>query len=574
MTFVNRFVAVLLAAAAIALLASQWRATRTENINWDEFALLSRVEQTVREGRLVGGGRPGLVVLALIPFVRNCSNSVQVIVNARQLWLAITVAYLAGVFVLILQLRQGRQHPWHGAAVAVALLVLVPVFLRWSLQVRTDQPALMFACWGGAALLASWRRLPLAAPAGILFALGYLCSQKAAYVGALVLVLFAARVAPDLRRTAREWRRGLTILSLAGASFLLTVAGFSAVVSNFYSLPATTTLEQGLNSFAYYRAAWGYRAYWGMLPSLAAHGLLLIVLIPAAFVSWQQTRRYRSALVAAGATLLLGYAIGRFHAGAFPYFWMTLGLFPAVAIGLAWEPVLDLFERSIIRGLLVGTVAVLLLIVAAPAAYALHRDTQQVQRDSLEFIERNFPLAARGFQAHSALFCRPDPSPFPTYFGGAIAGQFGGPDGPSRVQELIDEFRRRPVAFVIRLSWVAFPDTIEEFWRTHYISYRDEVMIPGRHVRGLRGASLELDVIVAGRYRWMTDGPTTARLAVDGNVVESGAVFNLDQGIHELTLLDDVGAGLVALAVVDAPQATGEAFYSAAMLREFDPRNP
>ena len=69
----------------------------TEAINWDEFALLARAEATLRFGEVEGGGRPGLVSIALIPFVADCVDSVRAVVWARAAWQVLTLAYLAGV---------------------------------------------------------------------------------------------------------------------------------------------------------------------------------------------------------------------------------------------------------------------------------------------------------------------------------------------------------------------------------------------------------------------------------------------------------------------------------------------
>src|SRR6187200_1073910 len=110
-----------LLAAALLLVVSQWRAIRTENINWDEFAFLGRVHSSIQSGKLNGGGRPGLAAVMLVPFVADCHSSVDAVVAARKLWLGFTVAYLAAVFVLVLQSTPNREYAREGAALAVAL---------------------------------------------------------------------------------------------------------------------------------------------------------------------------------------------------------------------------------------------------------------------------------------------------------------------------------------------------------------------------------------------------------------------------------------------------------------------
>ncbi|MGH9386931.1 MAG: hypothetical protein ACRD2N_21905 [Vicinamibacterales bacterium] len=75
--------AVLLAFAAL-FLASQSQAIHTENINWDEFAMVDRVQRTIRSGELIGSGRPGLVSLMLVPIVKGCQKSVDAVVSGRR----------------------------------------------------------------------------------------------------------------------------------------------------------------------------------------------------------------------------------------------------------------------------------------------------------------------------------------------------------------------------------------------------------------------------------------------------------------------------------------------------------
>src|SRR6185369_2225962 len=97
----------------------------------------------------------------------------------------------------------------------------------------------------------------------------------------------------------------------------------------------------------------------------------------------------RTVPIASWAVLVLGFAVGAFHGGAFPYFWMTLGLFPAVAIGLALGPLIDSYDQPLGRGLLVAA-AVLLIVSGVQGALRVNHDTQRVQRDALNFIDTNF----------------------------------------------------------------------------------------------------------------------------------------------------------------------------------------
>lgn len=568
----TRWGAVALVALALGIGVSQWLAIRTENVNWDEFAFLDRVQASLRSGRIQGAGRPGLAVLFLMPIVKGCSSGVETAVAARQLWFIFTVAYLAGVFALVWQALRDRRRAWQSAAAAVALLTLVPAFLRWSLQVRTDQPALMFACWGAACLLASLRRPALAAPAGLLFALGYLCTQKAAYVAALALVILVIRLTPDLDLRAARWRQGAAILLLSGAGFIATIALFGFVVSRFYEPASVTTFQGGLGTFAYYRRLFGYRAYRAMVPGLYGHLLIIAGLFGALIVSGRRALRHRSDLIASWTVLLLGLAVGVFHGGAFPYFWMTLGLFPAVAIAIGWAALTEAYGAAAGRGILVIAGA-LLVSSAAPAARALHQDTQRVQRDAESFIARNFNRDARGFQTEGALLCRSDPQPFPAYFADGAARAFGGADGRARTDAFIGEFRSRPVSFLIVHRLFAFPEAVREFWDAHYVLYKDEVMVPGREIRGRRGGRNPFEVIVPGRYRWIADAGH-APLSVGTTTLQTGETIELRADTYIVTLDGDASSGILALALGEEPQPEGAPFYAPAAIRELDPLYP
>src|SRR5262245_4050525 len=245
-----------------------------------------------------------------MPFVRDCRNSVEAVVAARSLWLALSVAYLAGVFALVAQFRRDGEAGWPSAAVAVALLACVPVFMRWSLQVRTDQPAVMFAGWGGAALLAarSHRRPWLGIASGVLFALGILCSQKAGYIGGLASILFGASLARE-RDSLRVWRREAFLLAAAAAAFVVTLAAYFGIVSIFFRPPRVATLEGQLDTFAYYRNVFGFRAYRAMLPTLGPQIWLGACAFVALIVSGRRVLTHRTALLTGWAVAFLGLAI-------------------------------------------------------------------------------------------------------------------------------------------------------------------------------------------------------------------------------------------------------------------------
>ena len=78
----------------------------------------------------------------LLPFVADCDDEIRVLRRARLLWLAITLAFLVGLAAWLAQLSDDPRARVREAALGVALLALVPAFLEWSLQLRTDQIAL------------------------------------------------------------------------------------------------------------------------------------------------------------------------------------------------------------------------------------------------------------------------------------------------------------------------------------------------------------------------------------------------------------------------------------------------
>ena len=211
-----------LAVLALAVVAARVAAVFTVAANWDEFALLDAADRTAETGVLHAGGRPGLAVIAMLPFVADCDAEMHVIRSARLAWLVLTFIFLAGLGALLAQLQPDPDRRPGDALWGVALLACVPAFLEWSTQVRSDQIALAAGSWGGAALLASRasRRAPACAlAAGCLFGLGFLASQKLVYVAALAGVLALGQL-----RLHREWRTRRELLR-----GVLCLAGFGLV---------------------------------------------------------------------------------------------------------------------------------------------------------------------------------------------------------------------------------------------------------------------------------------------------------------------------------------------------------
>ena len=235
----------LLAGALVLVLAARVAAAFTANVNWDEFALLHLADVTQTTGVLEAGGRAGLAVALLRPFVVDCNDEVEVIRRARLLWIAITATFLAGLAVWIAQLAPAARGRWRDAALGVSLLALLPAFLDSSLQVRTDQIALAGGAWGGAALLASQRRPALALAAGALFATGFLGSQKLLYVGALAALLAGGQLV--LARELRPRRDGLRVL-LCAAGFAIVVLAFQAWANLAFEVPADSPVGQPMTA--------------------------------------------------------------------------------------------------------------------------------------------------------------------------------------------------------------------------------------------------------------------------------------------------------------------------------------
>jgi hypothetical protein len=545
---------------AVLVTATHLAAIRTESVNWDELALLFRASETIRTGQLQSGGREGLAVFVLLPFVRGCTSSVEAVTQARGLWSAFTLLAVAGLFFLV---RAARGDPsWEAPALAVGLLVLVPAFLRWSLQVRTDQPALAFSLWAGVALLGARRRLAVAAVGGALFGLGYLFSQKALYVLALVLLLAAARLAA--RRLERRELAGAALFALAAAA---TVGLYRLSAPLVYETPPPVTLERGLGELALYRSLFGYRVYRAMLPTLVPHVLLTVLLVAASVRALRTRAAERGRLLVCWAVLGLGSVVGWFHGSAFPYFWMTLGLFPAVALALGWE-ILPAPLPEGRRAAVVGVAAwAMLLAASGPAAVALLTDTQAVQRRSLAFVERSFAPEDRGFHAEGALLCRADPSPFPIYFTSRIVRMYEGPEGRRQVDRLLEEFRSRPVKFMIAHRFMPFPKPVADYWKENYVLYRDEVLVPGRRMQGTRGARGHIEVPIDGRYKWWAPA---GRILLDGSPLEPGQTASLAAGSHEIEFPED-SEGILAWALEEEPAPSPTPFYNPAAVREIDP---
>jgi len=561
---------VLVAALAVLALAAQIAAVYRTNVHWDEFALLHHADTTQTTGVFESGGRPGLATLVLLPFVVDCDDEVSVARRARLLWVSFTVLFLAGLAATVAQLGSGRERFWD-ATLAVALVGLVPAFLDTSVQVRSDQIALAGGAWGAALLLASRTRPAFALAAGLAFGCGLLGSQKLAYVAVLAGLLAVGQL-----WMLREWRPGRdafrAALCVAGCG--LALAAFHLLIERSFDLPSAAparvpvsreVVAGGLSAFEFYRGTIGWSQYVEILPTLIPHALLLALLAAATPRALAGGANDRRRVGLAWAVLALGIGVALFHAAAFRYFWMTLGLFPAVGLALARRPAFAVIptEAPRNRRLLGATLAVLLVGPATLAAGMRMHDTQAVQRQSLAFVHRNFPRDAAGFHPERGLVCQAGAQPRYTYLSKQIHWLWGrGPGLRSRsTNRLIRRFREEPVVFILqsfRLN--QFPQELRSFWADHYQPYQASVFVAGRRLAGEKGEQSEFELIVPGPYRWIPlDG--SPQLAVDGQLLRPGEVQQLEPGSHLASFVEDVGAGLLVLALAEPPGEAPQRFY-------------
>jgi hypothetical protein len=538
----------------LAVLVARVIAVFTLNVHWDEFVLLERAVTALRTGELVGGGRPGLGTLILTPFAAGCRNAVETIVRARILWTGLVLAAIVALWFLLRSIIPSS--PTRGAALAagVGLWALMPQFLHSSVQVRTDQPAILFGLLGGVALLSQRREGPWAAVAGALFGVGFLFSQKLLYVGALVATLAVGKLA--MRRDWRPRREAVRAV-LAGAAFLLVVLAYREIIGRGAGSPVLLPVGSQMAAFDDYRKFFGWVYYQPLLPLLVPQAVVVLCLV---ILSTERILgagrvggRYGAELVTAWLVLALGLAVLLFHDGRFPYFYMVLGLFPATVGALVVGPVLDRLRAT------GGRMAFLLVLWIPLAGLALHRavaltnPTLRHQRASIDFVERNFPADARGYDGLNAFSCRRDPDPFPVRFVHRVHREFLGEDRSQSVEAMVEEFRARPVAFMIPPISHGYPPELWAFWDTRYVRYHGRIHVAGREVHGAPGWSGDFEVIVPGAYVWRTGAGDLGPLQVEGRLIDPGAVVLLEnQGYYTLQLPEG-GAGMFVLSLPEPP---------------------
>lgn len=529
------------------------------NVNWDEAALLQRAENLVRTGVLIGGGRPGLVTLALAPFAEACTNAVLTLVQIRHFWTAMVFASAVAFCLLFRSVLPRGRTRWVAIATGLGLWVLASHFLRFSVQVRTDQPAILLGLWAGVVLMASRRRPALALLGGALFAGGFLASQKLLYVAGLVGIVAGGW---HLVHGEVRWRRELLRVGLTVAGFGLMMVAFRTWVAPLSpGGPDLLPVSSQLRTFQFYRETSGFHYYREMLPELVSQvmvvGLLFIVTL-----DWARNRgRHGAQIAVAWVVLVAGAVVVAFHAGRFPYFYMVLGLFPASIGALVMGPMLERVDGLRQEMAVLAVVWVPLVAIAFVQLVFSLEDGQSRQRDSLAFVQANFPPEARGFNSRAAFVCRHDPDPFPVWFAEHLR-RFEGDGAEAEIAGLLAEFRSRPVQFLVEpLGWEAYPGELRDFWATRYVLYRGHVRIPGREIRGEAGRAEELEIIVPGEYRWWADEATRRPLVVGADTVPAGGVVTLSQrGVVRLGLPEG-GGGMFALSVAEPPAPDTTPFY-------------
>jgi hypothetical protein len=315
-----------------------------------------------------------------------------------------------------------------------------------------------------------------------------------------------------------------------------------------------------LSVFDFYRATIGYSQYLAVLPTLAPHLALLGAMI-AATLAMKGAHTTRLAL--AWAVVAMGVAIGAFHAAAFAYFLMTLGLFAAVALAIALPAVRATFAARWPAAVRIATPVIWAALLLGAGLHSLGlADTQAVQRESLRFVHRNFSPERAGFQPETALFCGVR-QPIGIWFSQRIYRTFEGPQRDHEIEQLIASFRAEPVHYLVqsfRLN--QFPTPVRKFWDENYQGYYGAVFIAGRRLQGDAGGDSAFDLLISAPYRWLPVGSPHA-IRIDGEPVAPGEARFLATGRHAVAFEADRTRGVLVLAVDEPPREAPLAFYKA-----------
>jgi hypothetical protein len=141
--------------------------------------------------------------------------------------------------------------------------------------------------------------------------------------------------------------------------------------------------------------------------------------------------------------------------------------------------------------------------------------------------------------------------------------------GPNAFDEFIEEFRRRPIAYIVEsYRMKQFPANVRQFWDEHYVPYAAALQVAGFRV-SKRDEALTIDVIVGGAYRWVTgrhggDGA----IRVGTALVQPGETLWLDAGKHTVSKAAPTTSGSLVLAISAAPMGEAFPFYDPRQVRQ------
>lgn len=539
----------------------------TESINWDEWGLFRRVQNAVALNRFEPAGRPGLGNVVLMPLVDGCTDPVEVARIARLAWVVFSLGYPLALWVMLRRFLSDVRGTHHRAGwdafAAVSLLVLVPLWLRWSLQVRTDQPALFFVIVAGYLMLLARRRLALAAAAGLVAMVGYLFTQKAAYAGLIIAPL----VLVHARATLEPWRKFFLRTTVFLVPFVVLYVAFTWFTDHAFVRPPRFSMDEAFSHLHHYEQALQRRLYPFLAPYMIPHFFLAAGLVATSIRDVWLRRRLRAELCAAWLVLMTSLAVVAFHTTTLGYFWMTLGLFPAVALALSLGALRQWLQEANAPHLILRAVSWLamgwLIFQCIPTARSVLEDTQSPQQEAFEFINQNFPRSEIGYHPEGGLFCREADSNFEVTFSLHIRSRFYGPRGRDHLASFLEKFRSIPVSFILashRLS--EFPAPAQAFWQDNYAFRAPLVLVPAKPI--VAGTNRR-EVIVPGNYRWQPRA--FAPLRINGVEVPPNGLVHLDRGVHAFRT---ESTGLLVRHVQGQSGAPGH-FYSLGSLIEIAP---
>jgi hypothetical protein len=343
-----------------------------------------------------------------------------------------------------------------------------------------------------------------------------------------------------------------------------TLGIYGFLVPEASHLASSGAVASGLETMRWTRESQGYRIY-----TVHAHRLVVHWVLFAVLVLWSLRAIIRREttdalpLTTCWLTLVLGVAVIMFHGSSFPYFLMTAGLFPALALSMAVRSPLALAGRMA-RPILVTLIAFAALQSAAESIEML-ADTQWEQRETLRLVHESRLRERRGYHVEGALFCARDPDPLPTLFSQDIWRRFkNSPQAARATTDFINQFRERPVAYVVESYRLRqFPAEIRDFLAEHYVWYARSLYVAGFRIDLPPGARREIDVIVPGEYLWVPEFKERKLVILVGkDALPPAARISLDKGTHSVSGHQSGTSGRLVLADLPPINRDGyPAFY-------------